>query len=68
MTLPQIKAKMKSYRDLLGGDLVGFDEIDSAKTKEELREILNQHDRYLENVLNDAQHHLKAFRNQIDLR
>lgn len=42
MKLTQIKAKMKSYRDLLGGDLVGFDDIDNAKTKEELRETTKQ--------------------------
>lgn len=67
MKLRQVKEKMKSYRDLIGGDLIGLDDIDGAKNKEELREILNTHDKYLECLFSQAQKHLREFRKQIDL-
>lgn len=65
MKLEQIKKRMLEYRDFYGGDLIVTDKINEARTKEELNEILHQHENLLEDSLIDALNHLKKFKREV---
>ena len=65
MKLGAIKKRMKKYRDFHGNDLIGVDDIDSAKNINELVDILENHRAYLEQQLTDASTDLDKFKKDI---
>lgn len=67
LTIAQIKFKILEWRDLYGMDISDRSAIMESKTKEDLTEVLNNHNRQMENLLNDAQAHLKEFTKEIGL-
>ncbi len=67
MTIDKIKQEMQSYRDFYGGDLLGLDEIKSAKTKKQLANIIDRHRSHMEDMLSDAYSHLDNFKRKIGL-
>jgi hypothetical protein len=66
-TIAQIKAEMKSWKDLYGGDIMYTDEIDAADSKRELNDIINKYSHHLEDMACDAQSHLERFRKRLRL-
>jgi hypothetical protein len=58
---------MLDWQDFYGGDISASDEIKKAKTNKQLSEILDRHEAYMEDMLNDAKMHLKQFRTDIGL-
>jgi hypothetical protein len=68
MTIAKMKKEMIAYRDYYGGDLIGVGDIENATTKEELKEILDRHTRYMEDMLSDAHSHLSKFKDKLGLR
>lgn len=67
MTINEIKQRMKEYKDFYGGDLINVDDIDSCKTKSELKEIINNHYNFLEDQLADAKSHLRDMEIELGL-
>lgn len=67
MKIEEIKKRMKEYTDFYNGDILEVDKIDKATTKKELREILENHRRLMENMLADANQHLNEFMTDLDL-
>lgn len=61
MSIEEIKKEMIKFRDFHGSDLLDVSEVESAKTKGELRQILQRHSDHLEMQLNDAMSHLDRF-------
>lgn len=53
---------MLEWRDFYGGDIPYTDLIKKAKTKKELRQVLETHRSLLENTLIDAMTHLDEFK------
>ena len=58
---------MLKYRDFYGGDISDTKAIENAKTVKELGKILDQHGRFLEDMLCDAQSHLDNFKRKVGL-
>jgi hypothetical protein len=67
MTLKKIKQEMKAYRDLWGGELIDSGDIDKAKTKKELAEILDKHNNFMTDQLEDARSNMYHFKERIGL-
>lgn len=67
MTVEEIKTKMLKWIDFYGGDLLYVDEIKSAKTKQELEQILERHRDFMEGMLLDACSHLDRFKESLGL-
>ena len=67
ISMCEIKKKMKEYRDFFGGDMIGFDKIDKARTKKQLKEIIHEHSTHLEMVARDAQSHIDHFKRTLNL-
>lgn len=67
MKIADIKKEMLSYRDFYGGDLLGIDEIKSAKSKKELAKIIERHHTHLEDMAIDACHSLGRFKKRLGL-
>ena len=67
MTINEIKKRMLNYEDFYGADIVWRDEIKEAKTKAELKGILNRHYEYLEDQNNDALGDLDNFKKELGL-
>lgn len=67
MTIEQMKAEILAYKDFYGGDIPDTEAIISAKTKDDLRRILQKHDELLVLTLSDAQRHLDFFKRRIGL-
>lgn len=63
--LQEIKDKMKSYRDIFGGELIGSDKIDSCNTIKELESIIAEHENFIEDSATDAKSHLLNFFSEI---
>jgi len=58
MTIKKIKQEMIDYIDFYGGNLLGVSEVESANSKEELSNIIEQHRDHMECMLADANNHL----------
>ena len=58
---------MLAYRDFYGFDLNRADEIEAAKTKEELAEIFDRYEQTIEDMALDATNHLRNFKKKIGL-
>ena len=67
MTLKQIKEKMLNWKDFYGQDFVNDYEIKKAKTKEQLKKIIQGHIHFLENQAIDAQQHALEFKKELGL-
>lgn len=58
---------MKAFRDFYGGDLLGYGDIDKAKTKKELAQIIDDHEAHMEMMLCDAISHIERFKKEVKL-
>lgn len=67
MTLDEIKQEMMSYQDFFGGQLLEVQSIKHAKTKEDLKVIIDSHNDHLEMMVTDAQSSLNRFRQRLGL-
>jgi hypothetical protein len=67
MKLSEIKKQMLEYRDFFGGNLLETEKIKNANSKEELAEIIEIHDSFLESQVNDAQNILSRFKERLGL-
>lgn len=67
LDLKSIKKQMLEYRDYYGGDLLNVSDIKSAKSKRELRDILQNHYKYIADMANDAQRDLERFQDSLGL-
>ena len=54
MTIKKIKEEMLKWRDFFGGDLEDTERILAAKTKRELKAIMDDRSRLYEDMLADA--------------
>jgi hypothetical protein len=67
MTIKKIKKEMLAWRDIYGGDLIGLEKIESATTKKQLNDIMEEHRSHLEMMLCDAHSHLDRFKQKLGL-
>lgn len=67
MTLREIKKEMLQYTDFYGGDIPDKEAIKKAKSKKELADIIENHNRLMEDMLADAKSHLHQFKHRICL-
>jgi len=67
MGIDQIKTEMKSYRDYFGSSLINAYDIDNCYTKEQLAEIIDAHESFLEAQVTDAQSSLSRFKQKLGL-
>ncbi len=67
MRINEIKKKMISYEDYYGYEFLDVEAIKNAKTKEELSDLIDSHDRFIEDMCNDAQSSLGRFRKDLGL-
>ncbi len=66
MEIEKVKEKMKAYTDYFGGSLNHVD-IDSAKTLQDLYEVLELHNSTFSDMATDAERNLDRFRRNIGL-
>jgi len=67
MKLSTIKKKMLEYRDFYGMDIPQSDMIEKAKTKRELKSVLDDYFRYIEDRERDAKSHFNKFYSSLKL-
>ncbi len=67
MSIENIKKEMLNHRDFYGGDILNLDEIEAAKTKKELKNILDRHSQHMEMMAVDAEFHHCKFVNKLGL-
>lgn len=67
MKIEKMKELMIQYVDFYGGDLLGSDKIEKARTKRELAKIIHEHSAHMENMALDAESHLEKFKKEIEL-
>ncbi len=67
MTIQNIKKQMLSFKDFYGGDLLDYTEIENAKSKEDLSDIIERHRNHMEAMLSDANSHLDNFKRKVEL-
>ncbi len=67
MKISEIKQKMLNHKDFFGGDIMQTDEIEKAKTKKELAEIMDSYESHLKMMSIDAISHHSRFRREIGL-
>lgn len=67
MRISEIKKKMITYEDYYGGQFLNIEAIKNAKTKEELSDLIDSHDRFIEDMCNDAQSSLSRFKKDLGL-
>lgn len=67
MKIDDIKKQMLEYRDFYGGELLNVSDVEAAKTRQELYDILNQHEAFMESMLSDAMSHMSNFKHKIEL-
>ncbi len=67
MKIEKIKNKMIEYRDLFGGSLINVEEVDKCSTKEELAELIDAHETFIEGMATDAQSALQRFKRNLGL-
>lgn len=65
LTVEEIKEEMKWFRDAWGSPLRKLNEVDNCTTKQELNDIINDHNSFLEDMLSDCQSNLEHFRQNI---
>lgn len=65
MKLDEIKYQMIRFRDFYGQDLLGFDSVLKAKSKKELKKILDEHYVFLENQAIDARNSFDNWRKKV---
>ncbi len=68
MNLEDTKKAMLGFTDSFGQQLVDYDLIQNAKSKDELGRILDSHYNFIESAANDAQHSLERFKQKIGLK
>lgn len=61
MKIKEIKSKLLKWQDFYGQDIVDTRSIEKAKTKEDLRQVLESHKFWLENQNIDALQDLANF-------
>jgi len=62
MNIDEIKNEMREFRDFYGGDLLNIDDLDGAQSIEELKVILNNHEKHIDMMLRDACSPLDSFK------
>jgi len=67
MEIDEIKKQMLSYKDLFGNKLLGYSNIETASTKEDLISILEEHESHIEQSANDAIRSLNKFQEKLEL-
>ncbi len=67
MKISEIKKALKEYKDFYGGDLITIDEIDTAKTKKQLKVLVNRHESFMEDMLSDALSHISELKEETGL-
>jgi hypothetical protein len=68
LTTEQIKHRMIAYKDLFGGPLMATPkEINSCKTKKQLKALLDNHFGHLSSLHSDAESHLSKFQTNMGL-
>lgn len=65
MELDEIKKEMKKYRDLYGGELLDYAEIDNCKNLLDCELLIERHRSHMIDILSDADRHLDNFRKRI---
>lgn len=65
MELEEIKKEMKKYRDLYGGELLDYAEIDNCKNLLDCESLIERHRSHMADMLSDADRHLDNFRKRI---
>lgn len=63
--LENAKYQMKIYVDFFGGSLIDKEQIDTAKTVEDLEHIFVRHHDYITDMATDAQASLERFKRKI---
>ena len=63
MDIQEIKKKMKNWKDSAGFDLSA--DIDSMKSEEDVRKILNAHRNWLDDLSNEAQRSTDDFEKEL---
>ena len=67
MNIADIKKEMLEWLDFYGQDFVECDKIEKAKTKKELKEVIEGHLFFLETQNIDAITHIEQFKKKIGL-
>lgn len=67
MTIADMKKEMIKYIDFYGGELLNISDVDAAKTRRELYDILNSHESHMESMLSDAMSSMSEFKKKIGL-
>ena len=67
MKIEEIKQKMINWEDFYGADISNTSGISKARTKKQLKEILEHHRRYMEDTLCDACRDLDQFEKELGL-
>lgn len=62
MSLEEIKAEMKEYRDIFGNKFLRYAEIDACKNMVDCESIIEHHRNFLEAQVSDASLHLDRLR------
>lgn len=65
--LEEAKTEMKNYIDFFGGSLRNKDEIDGAKSVEDLDAIFSSHHDFLMDMAIDAQTSLEQFKRKLGI-
>lgn len=67
MKIEEVKERLKDYRDYYGWRLREYDSIDSAKTLDELKDIVDDHIRFVESASLDAESNLISLKRKLGL-
>ena len=67
MKIEEVKERLKDYRDYYGWRLREYDSIDSAKTLDELKDIVDDHIRFVESSSLDAESNLILLKRKLGL-
>lgn len=67
MTVDECKQELLKFKDFYGSDLIVFDQINNAKTYNDIDEIIRSHEYRLENTHTDALCHLRSFRRKLKI-
>ena len=60
-----LKKSIKAYNDFFGGKIIYTDEIQKAKTIEDLANVFDLYDTHIEMLCQDAQQHLLDFKHSL---
>lgn len=67
MKIEEIKAEMKRYNDIFGGNLSASEMIDGCSSLEELSQIIDAHIDFLDDCVSAAKSGLEDFRQRLGL-